>query len=89
MALGAQRRKVVVMVLRHALVLLVCGVAAGIALSLFASRLIRSFLYGVTDHDAITIAAVSLLLCLCGMMAAYLPARRAASVDPMQALRTE
>jgi predicted permease len=89
MALGAQRRKVVVMVLRHALVLLVCGVAAGIALSLFPSRLIRSFLYGVTDHDAITIAAVSLLLCLCGMMAAYLPARRAASVDPMQALRTE
>lgn len=89
MALGAQRRSVLVMVLRRAFLLLLLGLSVGIALAFSTSRLIRSFLYGVGERDALTTMAVSLLLCLCGILAAYLPARRAALVDPIEALRTE
>src|SRR5579864_2746647 len=89
MALGAQRTNVVLLVLRRAFLLLLLGLSIGITLALSASRVIRSFLYGVGERDAFTTVAVSLLLCLCGILAAYLPARRAASVDPIEALRTE
>lgn len=89
MALGAQKTNVVFMVMRHAFVLLLLGLAVGITLAFTTSRVIRSFLYGVHERDALTTVAVALLLCLCGVLAAYLPARRAASVDPIEALRTE
>ena len=89
MALGAQKENVVWMVLRRALLLLILGLCAGVTLAFVTSRVLRSFLYGIHEHDIATTAAVSLLLCLCGMLAAYLPARHAASVDPLQALRTE
>ncbi|HEY6971476.1 MAG TPA: ABC transporter permease [Candidatus Angelobacter sp.] len=89
MALGAQKEDVVRMVLRRAFLLLTLGLCAGVTLAFFTSRVLHSFLYGIHEHDIATTAAVSLLLCLCGMIAAYLPARRAASVDPLQALRAE
>jgi ABC-type antimicrobial peptide transport system permease subunit len=61
----------------------------GLAASWFATRAIQSFLFGVGQHDPITILSVCALLAICGMIAALIPARRAASIDPMQALRTE
>jgi putative ABC transport system permease protein len=61
----------------------------GAAGALALSRLLSRFLYGVTATDPLTFAAVSLLLALVGVLACYLPARRAAKVDPMRALRCE
>jgi ABC-type lipoprotein release transport system permease subunit len=53
------------------------------------TRAIKSFLFGVSEHDPLTVVAVCALLIVCALMAALVPARRAASIDPMQALRTE
>jgi predicted permease len=88
-ALGAQRHKIVEMLLGQAGRLLLAGAAVGIVLSYAAARLIASFLYGVKPHDVSTLLAVTALLLACGLAAAYVPARRASRVDPMQALRTE
>jgi ABC-type antimicrobial peptide transport system permease subunit len=88
-ALGAQRAQVMRLILRHAARMLVTGLAIGAALAYFGSRALRGFLYGVKPEDPWTLAAVTLLLLLSGMAAAYLPARRAAMVDPMEALRAE
>jgi predicted permease len=89
MALGADRSRVTRMILRQALTLIAAGIAAGLALAFWASRFLNSFLYGVSTHDPWTLAAVPFVLVLCGILAAYLPARRAASIDPMVALRAE
>jgi len=89
MALGAQRGDVLLMVLKNAGLLLGIGVALGLACAWMATRAIRSFLFGVSAHDPLTIVSVSALLMLCGLLAAFVPARRAASMDPTQALRTE
>lgn len=89
MALGAQRTNVLALILRRALVLVLLGLSVGVVLAFSTSRVLRSYLYGVREHDLVTTVAVSLLLCVCGALAAYLPARRAASVDPIEALRTE
>ena len=59
----------------------------GVALSYASARVIASFLYGVKPHDVWTLLAVTALLLLCGLAAAYVPARRASRVDPMVALR--
>jgi predicted permease len=88
-ALGAQRRDVVWLVLRQACNMLLVGLALGTALALASARLIQSFLFGVTAHDASTLACAAALLLVSGLSAAYLPARSAASIDPMKALRTE
>jgi predicted permease len=88
-ALGASRGALVWMVLRQAGVMLLIGVAAGICLALASRKLVSGFLYGVSAHDGWTLAGSALLLLACGMLAAYLPARRAANVDPMEALRAE
>jgi putative ABC transport system permease protein len=88
-ALGAQRHKIIEMLLGQAGRLLLAGAAVGIVLSYAAARLIASFLYGVKPHDVGTILAVTALLLACGLTAAYVPARRASRVDPMEALRTE
>ena len=88
-ALGAQRSALMWMVLRQAAVMLLAGVLAGTGLAWASARLIRGFLYGVKAHDAWTLAAAAILLLLCGLLSAWLPARRAAAVDPLEALRAE
>jgi len=88
-ALGAQRGNLLWMVLRQAAVMLFIGVAIGTALAWASGRLVGGFLYGVSAHDGWTLAGAALLLLTCGLFAAWLPARRAAGVDPMTALRTE
>jgi predicted permease len=88
-ALGAKRLTVLWMVLRETLVLALFGIAIGIPSALLATRLFASMLFGVSPRDLPTITGVSLLLLLVALFAGFLPARRASSVDPMVALRTE
>jgi ABC-type antimicrobial peptide transport system permease subunit len=89
MALGAQRGDVLLLVLKKAFFLLAIGLVSGLVTSWFATRTIQAFLFGVGRHDPITILAVCALLALSGLIAAMIPARRAASIDPMQALRAD
>ena len=89
MALGAQRTDVTLLVLRKAALLLGLGLVSGLACSWIATRAIKAFLFGVSEHDPATILLVCVLLAVCGFIAALIPARRAASIDPMQTLRTE
>jgi ABC-type lipoprotein release transport system permease subunit len=89
LALGAQREDVLRMILRQASRLLVSGLLIGIFAAFFTTRLVRSFLYGVAQHDALTIVVVSILLLAVGLVASYLPARRAAKIEPVEALRSE
>jgi predicted permease len=88
-ALGAQRGDLLWLVLRQAAVMLMVGVALGIGLALASAQVVQGFLYGVKAHDVWTLAGASVALLISGLIAAYIPARRAASVDPMQALRAE
>jgi predicted permease len=88
-AMGAQRRSVLWMVLREALVLALFGIAIGIPSALVATRFITSMLFGISPSDLQTITVVSLLLLLVALFAGFLPARRASGVDPAVALRTE
>jgi ABC-type antimicrobial peptide transport system permease subunit len=89
MALGAQRMDVMLLVVKRAALLLGLGLVSGLACSWIATRAIKAFLFGVGEHDPATILFVCVLLAACGLVAALIPARRAASIDPMQALRTE
>jgi ABC-type antimicrobial peptide transport system permease subunit len=89
MALGAERRDVLVLILKNASALVGCGLVVGLGCTWIGTRLLKSFLFGVSEHDPATVISVSVLLIVCGLIAAFVPARRAASIDPMQALRTE
>jgi predicted permease len=92
MALGAQTRAVFRMMIGHGLRLALAGVAIGVAAALILTRLLSSFthlLYGVETNDPVTFTAVSLLVSGVAVLACYIPARRAAKVDPMVALRYE
>jgi predicted permease len=89
MALGAQRRDVMRMVLGEGAKMTLLGVAAGIAAALGLTRLIANQLFGITAHDPLTFAAVAIVLTLVALLACYLPARHAVRVDPMVALRYE
>jgi predicted permease len=88
-ALGAQREDILRMVLRQAARLLGVGILLGVLGSYFATRLVRGFLYGVDPHDWLTVMAVSALLAGVGLLASYVPARRASRIEPTEALRTE
>ncbi len=88
-ALGARRGNLLWLVMRQAAGMLLTGVAVGSALALASQRLVRGFLYGVSAHDYSTLAGAAAVLLASGLMAAYLPARRAADVDPVEALRSE
>ena len=88
-ALGAGRREVVGMVVGRAIRLVALGLVIGLALALGAGQLLRSQLIGVGPRDPLTYVGIALLLALVGLGAAWLPARRAARVDPMVALRYE
>jgi len=88
-ALGAQRENVLWIVLRETLALAIIGLVVGIPCAIAACRLISSMLFGLSPSDLPTIAAVSLLLLLVALFAGYLPARRASSIDPLVALRSD
>ncbi len=89
MALGAERRKILAMVVGHGLWLVTTGSVSGVVLALGLARLVGSLLFDVTPHDPLTYGAVGGLLALVGTAACYLPARRATLVDPAVALRGE
>jgi predicted permease len=89
MAAGALPRNILRLVLRRALVLSLAGIALGVLLSLAASRLVAAIFYGVSPNDMPSILGASLILLSAGLIASYLPARRATRVDPMVALRHE
>jgi ABC-type antimicrobial peptide transport system permease subunit len=89
MALGAQRRQVLGLVLRQGLALTVTGLILGTAMAAAGARLLEGLLFGVTPVDAATYGAVLLLFLLVGLLAAYVPARQATRVDPLAALAAE
>lgn len=88
-ALGASRAHLHWMVLRQAGGMLFAGVAVGMMLAFASGKLVARFLYGVSAHDGWTMVAAFALLMATGLLAAYLPARRAGHTDPMKALRAE
>ena len=89
MALGARPGDVIRLILKQGLAMTLIGVAAGILGAIAAARVMSGLLYGVTATDPATFAAISLLLAIVAMLACYLPARRAARVEPIAALRCE
>ena len=89
MALGAERRSVYQLILKEAGWLTVLGIAGGLVCSVAAATLMRKLLFGTQAWDMFTLFAVSVTLGLSALLASYLPARRAASVNPVEALRTE
>ncbi len=89
MALGAERRDVLRLVLGHGLALAAIGAGIGLVASFAAMRLLSTLLYGVRPTDPLTFAGSSALVILVALAASWFPARRAASIDPMQSLRTE
>jgi ABC-type antimicrobial peptide transport system permease subunit len=89
MALGAQRSDALVLVLKQGMRLLLTGLSLGLAGAVALSSVLQSQLFGVSAGDPVTLVGVSLLLAAVALLASYIPARRAANVDPMVALRYE
>jgi putative ABC transport system permease protein len=89
MALGAQTRDVLKMVLRQGMWLTLLGAALGVAGAVALTRMIKSWLFGVSPTDPLTFAAAVLLLTIVALLSCWVPARRAAKVDPITALRFE
>jgi len=89
MALGANRGSVIAMVLREAMMQAGIGLAIGIPVAWMCARFVQSQLYNVGGHDAAVLVGAVLILALAACTAGLIPARRAASTDPVKALRTE
>jgi ABC-type antimicrobial peptide transport system permease subunit len=89
MALGAQRRAVVWMVLRRVLLLAAAGLAIGVPAALSASQLVKSFLFETQPNDPRTLVTAGAVLVSAAILAGYIPARRASRIDPLAALRHE
>jgi ABC-type antimicrobial peptide transport system permease subunit len=89
MALGAERTDIYRIVLKEVGILLLAGTAAGLPAALALGKLVESQLYGVKPHDPLLIAATVAALAAVALAAAFIPARRAASIDPVRALRGE
>jgi predicted permease len=88
-ALGASQRNILGLVVRQGMVLALSGVTIGLAAAFLLTRLIRSLLFGVQATDPITFLGISLLLAMIAMLASYIPAQRAARIDPMISLRCD
>jgi predicted permease len=89
LAVGAQREQVLWMILRESLVVAAIGVGVGLPLALMTSRLLRSMLFGVGPNDPLTFVGALVAVIVVALAASLIPARRAASIDPMKALRAE
>jgi putative ABC transport system permease protein len=89
LALGAAPRDVLALVVRQGIVMPAIGIGTGLALSIGVTRAIAHLLFGVTATDPVTLGGVSLVLMLVAVAACYVPARRAARVDPLRALRLD
>lgn len=88
-ALGAERKRILALLFRETAIMASIGVLLGAVGAFFVVRLIKSILFGVSPFDPMSAIGAALLLCITAALAAWLPARRAASVEPMQALRSE
>jgi ABC-type antimicrobial peptide transport system permease subunit len=89
LALGAQKGNILNLVLRRALLLVAAGLLCGTAISWFAVSLARSYIFGVVPHDALTFGVVALVLAAASLLAAWIPARHATSIEPVVASRSE
>jgi putative ABC transport system permease protein len=89
LAVGAQPRQVLMLILKQGLLLTIVGVVLGLAAAFALTRLLSGLLFGVTAVDATTFTTISLLLVIVSLLACYLPARRAMRIDPLSALRYE
>jgi predicted permease len=89
MALGATQRDILSLVVRQGMTLALSGVGIGLAGAFLLTRLIRSLLFGVEPTDAVTFVGISVLLALVALLASYIPAQRAARIDPMMSLRCD
>jgi putative ABC transport system permease protein len=89
MALGANRGDILKMVLRQGFILVGAGLIAGLVMTFLAARGIGSLLVGVSPSDPVTLISVALLLAVVGLVASYIPARRAMNVEPLRALKYE
>ncbi len=89
MALGAKRHEVLALIMAQGMRLLVVGLIVGLICALALGRALSAFMFGITNHDPLTLVSVAVLFSIIAGLASYLPARRAAKLDPMKALRYE